>query len=48
MKYKREWVKCDKCGIHTLTPYKDYGYVLCPSHHIEVLKFVKRFVGDKA
>jgi len=46
-KHKYEWIKCDKCGIHTLTPYKDYGYTLCPTHHIEILRMVRVYMTKK-
>lgn len=41
------WVKCDKCGKHTLTPYKDYGYTLCPKHHVVVLSMIKEYMKVK-
>jgi hypothetical protein len=42
-----KWVRCDKCGKYTLTPYKDYGYVLCPHHRFVITKMIRKYMSDK-
>lgn len=44
---KIAWVKCDKCGDYTLTPYSQYEYTLCPTHYFEIKKMVNKYMDGK-